>query len=189
VTPQTAPCPIVVVAGVSGSGKTTLGKQLSLRLGWSFKDGDELHPAANIRKMQAGVPLTDEDRAPWLGAVGGWVDGWRTAREPGVITCSALKRAYRDRLAEGRPEVRFVFIRADRARTEARLAARRGHFMPASLLASQFADLEPPQADATTLIVDADDPTALQVDRVVRGLATKVAGSKGPLLKRARPWR
>ena len=104
---------ILVVMGVSGSGKTTIGRQVASRLSWPFKEGDDLHPPANIAKMEAGTVLTDADRAPWLAAVARWIDGWRRAGVSGVITCSALKRSYRRGLARGRPEVRFVYLMGD----------------------------------------------------------------------------
>ena len=133
---------VLVVMGVSGVGKTTLAKALAERLGWPFQEGDDLHPAANIAKMKAGIPLDDADRAPWLTAVGAWIDGQLGAGRSGVITCSALKRAYRDRLTGGRPRVVFVFDQLGEKAAAERIAGRKGHFMPPSLLASQFADLQ-----------------------------------------------
>ena len=158
---------VLVVMGVSGVGKTTLGEALASRLGWDFIDGDALHPAANIAKMKAGIPLTDADRAPWLDAVATWIDGQLTAGRPGVVTCSALKRAYRDRLDAGRPSVSFVYIQLDQADVAERMAARKGHFFAQSLLASQFADLEPPQADEPVIVLDGAQPIPAQVDVVV----------------------
>ena len=104
---------IVIVAGVSGSGKTTVGSMLAGRLGWRFADADAFHPAANIAKMRAGLPLTDEDRRPWLRAIGAWMDERIEAGESAVVTCSALKRAYRDALLDGRPQARLVFLAVD----------------------------------------------------------------------------
>jgi gluconokinase len=161
---------VLVVMGVSGVGKSTLAQALAERLGWEFKEGDDLHPASNIAKMKAGIPLTDADRAPWLDAIAGWIDGQLGAGRSGVITCSALKRAYRDRLAAGRPRVTFVFDRLGQEAAAARIAARKGHFMPPSLLASQFADLEPPGPDEPVIAVDGAQPIADQVEAVVRGL-------------------
>jgi gluconokinase len=162
---------VLVVMGVSGVGKTTLARALAERLGWTFEEGDELHPAANIAKMQAGIPLTDADRAPWLDAIGDWIDQQLGASRSGVITCSALKRAYRDRIAKGRPQVSFVFIQLDQADVAARIAGRKGHFMPPSLLASQFADLEPPGPDEPVIVVDGAAPIPIQIEAVVRRLA------------------
>ncbi|HVN01488.1 MAG TPA: gluconokinase [Caulobacteraceae bacterium] len=161
----------LIVMGVAGSGKTTLGEALARRLGWPFKDGDDLHPPANIAKMSAGQPLTDDDRGPYLAAVGDWIDARRAAGEPAVVTCSALKRAYRDRLREGRAGVAFVFMDVDPPTVAARLADRRGHFFGPGLLASQFADLEPPGPDEPVIEVEGALPTPRQVDQVMGALA------------------
>ena len=144
---------IVVLSGVSGSGKTTVGESLARRLAWPFTDGDSLHPAANIAKMRAGVPLTDEDRWPWLDAIAAWIDATRRAGNHAVIACSTLKRAYRDILVGDRQDVRIVFLKGERDLIARRLAARDGHFMPPSLLDSQFAALEKPQADERPIVV------------------------------------
>jgi len=157
--------------GVSGAGKSTLGAVLAQRLGWPFQEGDDLHPPANIAKMSAGIPLTDEDRAPWLAAVGAWIDQCIAEGGGGVITCSALKAAYRRTLTERRPEVRLVYIEADAAVIEQRLAARKHHFMPVSLVASQFADLEPPALEERAIVVRADQSRDAQVAMVVGALA------------------
>lgn len=125
--------------GVSGCGKTTVGEIVASRLGWPFAEGDEMHPAENVAKMSAGTPLTDDDRWPWLRIIGKWMD----EHPNGVVTCSALKRAYRDLLREGRPQVRFAHLDGSKEQIAERLSDRKGHFMPASLLDSQFADLEP----------------------------------------------
>lgn len=163
---------ILVMMGVSGSGKTTIGCRVAGRLSWPFKEGDDLHPPANIAKMKAGKPLTNADRAPWLAAVARWIDGWRCANVSGVITCSALKRAYRRDLAQGRPEVRFVYLTGDAPLLEKRLADRHGHFMPASLLASQLADLEAPAPDEGAIVVPVDQSVAAQVQHIIRSLET-----------------
>ena len=157
---------VVVVMGVSGSGKTTVAKLLAETSGWQFQEGDTLHPPANVEKMSAGIPLTDADRLPWLDAIGAWIDGQLGAGCSGVVTCSALKRAYRDRLAKGRPGVTFVFIELDQARVAERMASRQGHFMPPSLLASQFAALEPPGPDEPVIVVDGAAPVSAQVEAV-----------------------
>ena len=146
--------PVLVVMGVSGAGKTTVGKMIAARLGWPFDDGDDLQPTANIAKMHGGTPLTDADRAPWLAAIGAWIDARAAASEPGVVACSALKRAYRDTLRKGRPQVRIVYLRGSKAEIAERLAHRAGHFWPAKLLDSQFADLEEPTADERAIVVD-----------------------------------
>jgi carbohydrate kinase (thermoresistant glucokinase family) len=161
--------------GVSGSGKTTLGLRLADHFGWPFKEGDELHPPANVAKMSRGVPLDDADRAPWLAAIAAWIDGWASAQTSGVITCSALKRAYRRTLVEGRPQVRFVYLQGDEALLAKRIAGRTGHFMPADLLASQLADLEPPTAQENPIVVDIALPLERQV-RVVAEALTERAG-------------
>jgi len=145
----------VVLSGVSGSGKTTVGESLARRLAWPFTDGDSLHPAANIAKMRAGVPLTDEDRWPWLAAVAAVIDERIAAGQSAVVACSALKRSYRDLLLAGRPAVRMVFLDVDRDLLAARLAARHGHFFRADLLASQLADLENPQPAERILVLPA----------------------------------
>jgi len=152
---------IVIVAGVSGSGKSTVGALLAGRLGWPFADGDEFHPAANVEKMRAGVPLTDEDRRPWLRAIAAWMDERIASGEQAVVTCSALKRSYRDLLLAGRPQARMVFLAPDREMLARRLAARHGHFFPEQLLGSQFADLEPLAPDERVLtVVPAGGPDA-----------------------------
>jgi gluconokinase len=152
---------IVIVAGVSGSGKTTVGALLAGRLGWRFADGDELHPAANVAKMRAGIPLTDTDRRPWLRAIAAWMDERIDRGEDTVVACSALKRSYRDLLLDGRPAARMVFLAPDREVLARRLAARHGHFFPEQLLSSQFDALEPPAPDERVLtVVPADDPAA-----------------------------
>ena len=122
---------IVVVMGVSGSGKTTIAALLAGRLRWEFEDADGFHPAANIEKMHRGVPLTDEDRGPWLQAIAAWIDETRRAGRHGVVACSALKRSYRDVLVGARRDVRLVYLKGEEALIARRVAARHGHFMPA----------------------------------------------------------
>ena len=130
--------------GVSGSGKSTVAEKLAARLGWPFEEGDTLHPEINIAKMHAGIPLTDADRQPWLERVAAWIDSQRAKKQPGIITCSALKRAYRQFIIGDRPEVRLVYLRGGRDLIAEHVAGRRGHFMPASLLRSQIDTLEEP---------------------------------------------
>ena len=133
----------VVVMGVSGAGKTTVGRALAVRLGAVFVEGDDLHPAANVARMRAGTPLTDDDRVPWLDAVAEVVGVHEASGQDVVVACSALRRAHRDRLADGHPSVRFLHLTVPEAVLRDRLARRQGHFMPASLLGSQLALLEP----------------------------------------------
>ncbi|GAA0910482.1 gluconokinase [Streptomyces thermoalcalitolerans] len=143
---------VVVVMGVAGTGKTTIGPLLADRLGVPYAEGDDFHPEANIAKMTAGIPLEDEDRWPWLDAIGAWARG-RTGRG-GVVSSSALKRSYRDRLRAAAPGIVFVHLTGDRELVERRMANRRGHFMPTALLDSQFATLQPLQPDEPGVAVD-----------------------------------
>lgn len=160
---------VLVVMGVSGCGKTTVAMLLAQRLGWAFEEGDALHPQANVQKMAAGHPLNDEDRWPWLERVAEWIEGRLAAGESGVITCSALKRAYRDVLNRG-GRVTFVYLHGDRETIALRLATRRGHFMPPGLLASQFADLQEPSADEPAIRVDVGRAPAEIVDSIIAQL-------------------
>jgi len=146
---------IIIVMGVSGSGKTTLAQGIASAMGWEFAEGAAFHPEANIAKMASGHPLTDEDRWPWLRAIGAWIDAHNRSGTSAVITCSALRRVYRDLLREGRPTVRFAHVMADPELIEDRMEHRKGHFMPASLLPSQLATLERLQTDEPGLVVSA----------------------------------
>ncbi len=137
----------VVVMGVSGSGKTRLARGIARQLGWALLEGDEVHPRENVAKMAAGTPLTDADRWPWLLAIGEWIDDLAAAGTSGVVTCSALRRSYRDLLRKDRPGVRFCHVTADPELIARRVEGRRGHYMPASLVPSQLAILEPLAAD------------------------------------------
>lgn len=160
---------IVIVAGVSGSGKSTVGALLAGRLGWPFTDGDMLHPAANIVKMRRGEPLTDEDRLPWLQAIGTCMDERIAAGQPALIACSALKRRYRDTLLAGRPEARIALLSIDRDVAARRLAGRHGHFFDPALLDSQFADLEQRGPGEAGVVVVPVLGTATQTaDEVIR---------------------
>ncbi len=136
---------ILVVAGVAGSGKTTVGQQLARRLRWSFADGDSFHPATNIAKMRAGLPLTDADRKPWLAAITSWMDDIIASGQSAVLACSALKRSYRDELLGGRGAALMVFLMISQEQDENRVLLRSGHFFAEPLLASQYAALEPPE--------------------------------------------
>jgi gluconokinase len=162
---------IVIVAGVAGSGKSTIGSLLARELGWEFEDGDDLHSAANIAKMKAGHPLTDEDRRPWLGAVAAWIDQRAAAGRSGVIACSALRRSYRDQLLDGRPELQMVYLEVvDRETLVARLKGRHGHFFRPALLDSQLAAVEPPLPAERVIVVDDDNPPADVVREIIRRL-------------------
>ncbi|MEV4948450.1 gluconokinase [Streptomyces sp. NPDC053755] len=150
-TPLTAP-PVVVVMGVAGTGKTTIGPLVAEALGVPYAEGDDFHPAANVAKMSAGVPLDDEDRGPWLDAIGRWAHD--RAGRGGVVSSSALKRIYRDRLRAAAPGAVFLHLTGDRELIERRMAERKGHFMPTALLDSQFATLQPLGDDEAGVAVD-----------------------------------
>ncbi|MFF7332132.1 gluconokinase, GntK/IdnK-type [Streptomyces sp. NPDC008150] len=172
---------VVVVMGVAGTGKTTIGPLLATRLGVPYAEADDFHPPANIAKMTAGTPLTDEDRAPWLDAIGSWAHG----REGlgGVVSCSALKRSYRDRLRAAAPGLVFVHLTGDRSLIEDRMTHRQGHFMPAALLDSQFATLQPLAADEAGVDVD----VAGSPDEITGRAADALAGLDAPAAPPAAP--
>jgi gluconokinase len=179
--PDALPTPLVlVVMGVSGSGKTTVASMLAGRLGWVFAEGDDFHPPANIAKMHRGVPLDDDDRLPRLEAIAEQIDRWRAARENGVITCSALKRRYRAIIIGARPEVRLVYLKGDLEIIHRRLVARHGHFMPASLLRSQFDTLEEPMPEEHPIVVPVDLPPARLVDQILAALTPPSASNPSP---------
>ena len=161
---------VLVVMGVSGSGKTTVAGILAHRLGWAFMEGDALHPRSNIEKMKAGHPLDDADRLGWLESVAEWVEGRLDAGESGVITCSALKRSYRDVINRRGAGVVFVFLAGSEATIAPRLAARQAHFMPSSLLDSQFATLEDPQPDEAHIQIDVGPPPDVIASSILRKL-------------------
>jgi gluconokinase len=168
------PSPVVlVVMGVSGAGKSTIAALLAERLGWMFEEGDALHPKANVEKMAAGIPLTDDDRWPWLAKVADWIDGRLDTGENGIITCSALKRSYRNVINRRGSGVEFVYLAVDKSELEERVEHRPGHFMPASLLDSQLSTLEPPLPPEPAIQVDAGTDAQLVVDRVLRQLELK----------------
>jgi gluconokinase len=156
--------------GVSGSGKTTLAVSLADTLGWEYLEGDDLHPAANVERMAHGIPLTDADRQPWLEAIGHWIDVRNAAGASAVISCSALRRSYRDVLRAGRPGVRFCHVTVDHDVLADRLGHRRGHFMPASLLASQLATLEPLEPDEPGVVVDGNGTPAAVLQAALAAL-------------------
>ncbi len=170
--PANRPPAIVVVMGVAGSGKTTVAARLAERLGCAFQEGDALHPPENVARMSAGTPLTDADRAPWLARIAACIDDWRARGRGGVVTCSALKSAYREVVVGDRAQVRLVHLAGGRDLIGDRLSARRGHFMPAALLDTQFATLEPPQPDARTLVLDVGPAPEELVEAIVRWLET-----------------
>lgn len=156
----------VVVMGVAGSGKSLVGEALAKRLGWRFIEGDELHPAANVARMAAGRPLTDHDRQGWLDAIGARIAAAVAEGTGAVAACSALKRAYRERLRGWCSGIVFVHLDIDPETARSRVGARKGHFMPASLVDSQFATLEPPSEDEAALILDGTLPVEAIVARV-----------------------
>jgi gluconokinase len=161
----------VIVGGVSGAGKSTIAALLAARLGWTFQDGDWLHPPANVAKMRAGRPLSDEDRLPWLAAIVAWMSDARSVGRSAVIACSALKRAYREILVAGQHDVRLVFLKGSRELIEQRMAVREDHFMPASLLHSQFEALEEPGADEHVIVVSIEPSPQDVVDAILARLS------------------
>jgi ribose 5-phosphate isomerase A len=163
--------PILVIMGVSGSGKSTVAEKLAARLGWPFEEGDMLHPEINIAKMHAGIALTDADRQPWLERVAAWIDAQRAKKQPGIITCSALKRAYRQFIIGDRPQVRLVYLRGGRDLMAEHVAGRQGHFMPASLLRSQIDTLEEPDPSEDPLTVEVAAPPGQIADEIIRRLS------------------
>lgn len=161
---------VVVLMGVSGAGKTTVGKLLASRLHWEFEDADQFHPASNVEKMHKGIPLTDEDRRPWLRAIAAWIDETRHAGRHGVIACSALKRRYRDVLIGDRSDVRLVYLQGSETLIASCIATRDGHFMPRSLLHSQFDALEEPGPDENPIIVSIEPKPDEIVPRILAAL-------------------
>ena len=161
-----------MIAGVAGSGKTTIGERLASRLGWRFADGDSFHPAANVAKMRAGIPLTDADRGPWLAAITSWMDDIIASGQSAVLACSALKRSYRDELLGGRDQAVMVFLEVSREQDQARVSRRQGHFFAEPLLASQFAALELPDPDERRVypVATADQPPGQLVAEIVARL-------------------
>ncbi len=161
---------VLVVMGVSGSGKTSVAEILRDRLGWAFQEGDQLHSKENVAKMAAGIPLSDEDRVPWLDSCARWIRAHTDAGTGGLLTCSALKRAYRRRLGEGNPRLWFLYLKVSEQVLQERLARRRGHYMPASLLSSQLSILETPTEDEPALIVPVERTIEETVADAIAGL-------------------
>jgi gluconokinase len=159
---------IVLVLGVAGSGKTTVGAMLAGRLGWQYADADDFHPVANVEKMAAGHPLTDADRWPWLHAMAAWIDVQIAAGQTAVVSCSALRRAYRDVLR--RPEVQMIYLHGSRGLIAARLTSRQGHFFKREMLDSQFAELQEPEPDEGVITVSIDGTPLNVVDRILAQL-------------------
>ncbi|MEU4820984.1 gluconokinase, GntK/IdnK-type [Actinomadura sp. NPDC023710] len=168
--PDTAEPMVILVAGVSGSGKTTIGALLAERLGWEYAEADAFHSEANVAKMRAGHPLTDADRLPWLRAIAAWIADRLATGRPGVVTCSALKRRYRDLLAGGHAGVRLVLLDGDRDTIAARMRSRKGHFFKAELLDSQFADLEPPGQDENIITAPVTGTPEETVTHILKSL-------------------
>lgn len=156
---------IVVLMGVSGTGKTTVGKVLARRLGWKFYDADDYHPAANVAKMHQGVPLTDEDRKPWLEILARLIDDARGRGENIVLACSALKHSYQEYLQHHHPDVKYVYLTGDPTVIRQRLAGRTGHFFDPSLLSSQLATLEPPEDAVEVDIAPPPEDIAAEIQR------------------------
>jgi carbohydrate kinase (thermoresistant glucokinase family) len=169
-----------VVMGVSGLGKSTVGLALAERLSWEFEDGDALYPPENIAKMRAGKPLDDADRAPWLAAIAARIDDWVARGTQGIIIWSALKRRYRDAIIRCRDAIRLIYLEGSPALIGRRLVERRGHFMSASLLLSQFATLEPPNRDEGAIVVSIDQPIAAIVEHIVTALSLRQASMMVP---------
>jgi gluconokinase len=179
---MTGPVQHVVVMGVSGVGKTTVAKGISTVTGWTFAEGDAFHSPANVDKMHSGTPLTDEDRWPWLRSIGAWMSEEIAQGRSGVVTCSALRRRYRDVLREGRPEVRFCHLAAAEDLVATRMSERVDHFMPATLLHSQYETLEPLQPDEPGVVVPVDGSAAVVLERALTalGLSTTTDGGVTP---------
>ncbi len=168
----------IIVMGVSGSGKTTVAKGIAERMHWDFAEGDDFHSEANVAKMHSGHPLTDEDRWPWLRSIGDWINEREKQGTSAVLTCSALKRVYRDLLREGRPGVRFCHVEVDAELIAKRLAARQGHYMPPSLLPSQLAALEPLEPDEPGATVSAAPTPEEVVDNAMKALGLHEGGNQ-----------
>ena len=185
---HTLTMPVIgVVMGVSGSGKTTVSALLAAALGCQFQEGDDLHPPENVEKMHGGTPLTDADRLPWLRKIAEEIDGWRARGKSGVITCSALKRSYRDIIIGKRPGVTLIFLKGSHELIRRRMAARHEHFMPTALLDSQFAALQEPTPEEHPVIVDVGARPVEIVNEIVRQVEERQAASQRKKLQ-SRDW-
>jgi carbohydrate kinase (thermoresistant glucokinase family) len=168
--------PAIVVMGVSGCGKSTVAARLAQELGWDFAEADTFHSKANIEKMSSGTALTDDDRWPWLDGIAAWIDAKRAQGSPCIVACSALKRRYRERLARGHADVRFVYLAGSHDTVAERLAGRSGHYMPLSLLQSQFDALEPPGPEEKPIVVS----IRLPVEEIVREVMLELGRPASP---------
>ena len=162
---------VIIVMGVAGSGKSTVASKTAQRLHWRFAEADSFHPPANIARMRDGIPLTDEDRWPWLDAIAAWIDSVRAAGEHCVVACSALKRAYRARLAAGHHDVRFVYLKGNYDLVAQRMSGRTGHYMPLSLLQSQFDALEEPDPAENAIVEPIEKPP----EEIVAAIVARVS--------------
>jgi gluconokinase len=180
---------VVIVMGVSGCGKSTIGALLAARLRWEFEDADWLHPPANVEKMHSGTPLNDEDRRPWLNAVAGWIDQCRNSDGHGVVACSALKRRYRDVLIGDRPNVGLVYLKGDEELIARRIATRHEHFMPRSLLHSQFEALEEPGPDENPIVISIEPRPSQIVEQILSAMNIRegTQPSEPPFLRPSLP--
>lgn len=164
----------IIVMGVSGCGKSTVAALLAGRLGWAFIEGDALHSPENVRKMSQGIPLTDEDRRPWLQDIARTIQGWRQCGQPGVIACSSLRRSYREIILDHADDLCFAYLRGGFQLIEQRLTARQGHYMPVRLLESQFMTLEEPVADEPAITLDVGAPAETLTSTIIEALNLKV---------------
>lgn len=172
--------------GVSGGGKTTVAKGISTAMGWEFAEGDAFHSEANVEKMRSGRALTDDDRWPWLESIGAWISGKEARQESAVVTCSALRRVYRDVLRRNRPHVRFLHIEASSEVVEERMEHRAGHYMPASQLSSQIATLEPLGTDEPGVRIVNEGSAATVLERALSALHLSAPASSAP--SSGSPW-